>query len=676
VSVGTAPELRLLICDDSDDDAVLLVRHLRRGGLWVEYERAQTAAEVAGALRDRPPDLVISDYVMPGFTAEEALKLLHASGLDVPFIVVSGLIGEESAVTLMRAGAHDFVLKGRMVRLVPVVRRELTQAHARRERRAAEEALRVSEERFRQLTERIPDALFRVRIRPRLDVEYFSPAASVILGRNPEELCGDPSAVFSLVAPEDRALLRQAWENPMPGPLTIRWHRTDGTKVWTEQRAVALSDAEGRTVAFEGILRDITDQVQAAAEREALERQLHQVARLDSLGRLAGGIAHDFNNLLAVILGHTELALADSPEDTAENGVRANLLLVRQLAERGAGLTRQLLVFSRQESVAPEVVDVNEAVVLTEQVLRGAIGEDIEFVADLAPDLWRVMFDRSELERLLLNLVVNARKAMPDGGCLRIRTRNVPAAEREAGGESGGGRSGDGRSGAEPGPEAQPEPGADSGPRVRLSVADTGVGMRESIVDHVFEPFFTTDPSAGTGLGLSTAYGMVTVAGGRITIDSAPDAGTTVQVDLPAAPDAAPPAHGPEPAPPHGDGQTVLVVEDDDDVRELVIVMLSRSGYKVVAAASPEAALALDQTPDGYDAMVTDVVMPEMSGTALAERMWARHPELPVLLMSGYAAGGITEGFAPLGPVSLIRKPFTTTALLTALDQLLRSARA
>jgi len=639
-------QLRLLICDDSEDDAVLLVRHLRRGGLWVDHERAQTAAEVAHALRDRPPDLVISDYGMPGFTAEEALHLLHASGLDVPFIVVSGLIGEESAVTLMRAGAHDFVLKGRMVRLVPAVRRELGQAQARRDRRAAEEALRVSEERFRLLTERIPDALFRVRIHPKLEVEYFSPTASLILGRTPEELCGDPSTVFSLVAPEDRARLRQTWEKPGPEPLTVRWHRPDGAKVWTEQRAVPLSDPRGQTVAIEGILRDITDQVETAAEREALEQQLRQVERLDSLGRLAGGIAHDFNNLLAVILGHAELALAEVPEDS---GSRSHLQLVRKLAERGAGLTRQLLVFSRQEPLAPEIVDVNEAVVLTEQVLRGAIGEDIEFVTDLAPDLWQVTIDRSELERLLLNLVVNARQAMPGGGFLTIRTRNVPAHGPQAG---------------------------DGTASVRLSVADTGVGMRENVIEHVFEPFFTTDDSAGMGLGLSTAYGMVTAAGGRITVESAPGVGTTVQVDLPAVPDAAPPATGPEPEPPLGHGQTVLVVEDDDNVRELVTLMLSRSGYKIVPEPSPEQALALtEQSPNGFDALVTDIVMPEMSGTALAEHVWAANPDLPVLLMSGYTARGLSEGFVPRGPVSLIRKPFTTAALLTALNQLLRAGQ-
>jgi CheY-like chemotaxis protein len=312
------------------------------------------------------------------------------------------------------------------------------------------------------------------------------------------------------------------------------------------------------------------------------------------------------------------------------------------------------------------VVDVNEAVVLTEQVLRGAIGEDVEFVTDLAPDLWRVRIDRSELERLLLNLVVNARQAMPGGGSLTIRTRNVPAHEQEAD---------DGAAAAESGPEPGPSPSSGDGARVRLSVADTGVGMRESVIEHVFEPFFTTDAAGGMGLGLSTSYGMVTAAGGRITIESEPGVGTTVQVDLPALPNAVSPPAGPEPAPPPGRGQKVLVVEDDDDVRELVTLILSRSGYQVVPALSPEDALTLTRrSPDGFDALLTDIVMPEMSGTALAEQVWARCPDLPVLLMSGYTAHRLSEGFVPVGPVAMIRKPFTTAALLTAIDQLLRTA--
>ena len=635
--------IRLLICEDSDDDALLLVSHLRRGGLEVEAERVETAEQAAGALRDRPPDLVVSDYHMPGFGAERALELLHASGLDAPFILVSGRIGEEHAVTLMRAGAHDFVLKDRMARLVPVVRRELAQARARRERRDAQAALRVSERRFRVFAEHTPDVMFRYRVHPAEAVEYLSPACRDVLGRPAEELRGDPAALFALVAPEDRARLAEAWRRPDERPLVVRWRHPDGTDAWTEQRAIALHDAAGRLLVVEGILRDVTERVEADAQRDRLRQQLRQGERLESLGRLAGGIAHDFNNLLAVILGHTDLALADLPAGSAH---REGLELIRDLAGRGAALTRHLLVFSRQERLRPETLDANEAVADTERALRGAIGEDIEFTTHPAPGLWPVRIDRSELERLLLNLVSNARRAMPHGGALAIETRNVPGA--------------DGRE-----------------PRVRVTVTDTGTGMTQDVQAHAFDPFFTTDQHAGTGLGLSTAYGVVKAAGGEITLDSRPSGGTTVRIELPAHPGLAAPAAAPRPAPGRGRGQRLLVVEDDDAVRDLVAMMLRRGGYRAETTPTPAEALDLLRRPDaGLDALVTDMVMAGMTGIELAHAARVRDPELPVLLMSGYTAGTLPDGAALPEGMDLIRKPFTTEALLHAVAGVLHASDA
>lgn len=631
--------IRLLICEDSDDDAVLIATQLRRGGLRVDYERVCSACAVAEALRLRPPDIVISDYNMPGFGAEDALRLLHESGLDVPFILVSGRIGEESAVALMRTGANDFILKNQMARLVPAVRRELQQALARRERRVAQEALRRSEERFRLLAEGIPDALFRYRTEPCVEVEYFSGAAATILGVAPEELCGNPVTVLSLVWPQDRACLEASWRSPPAGPVVIRWRRPDGTDVWTEQRAAALRDGQGRTVAVEGILRDITDRVRADAQRERLEQQLRQVERLESLGRLAGGITHDFNNLLSVIVGHADLSLAELPADSR---ARENLEVLLKLAERGAAFTRQLLVFSRQEPLEPETLDVNEVVALAGQVLRSAVDVDVEFATRLAPDLWPVRIDRSELERLLLNLVSNARRAMPGGGTLTIRTCNVRLSD-----------AGD----------------APASRMVRLCVADTGVGMTHDVAGHAFEPYFTTDEEAGTGLGLAAAYGVVTAAGGTISLTSEPGGGTTVWIDLPAVSDARAAPPDPESPPPRGQGQRILVVEDDEDVRTVVSLMLSRADYEVVAAASPKDALAvLDEPGVSIDMLLTDIVMPGTSGIVLAEEVRDRLPGLPVLLMSGYTSGALPGDPVLPDGVSLIRKPFTTASLLRAVE--------
>ena len=641
-----AAPVRLLMCEDSADDAVLVVTHLRRHGLELSFERVDQADAAREALRERPPDLVISDYWMPGFGAEDALELVRDSGLDIPFILISGRIGEESATALMRAGAHDFVLKDQLARLVPVVRRELAQAEDRRQRRRAEATLRLSEQRFRLFADHTPDVMFRYRTHPIEEVEYVSPAAHAVLGRTPQELSGDPATLFALVAPEDREALRAAWHSPNPQPLVVRWQRPDGADTWTEQRAVALRDADGRVGAVEGILRDITDRVRADRQRDALQQQLRQAERLESMGRLAGGIAHDFNNLLAVILGHTDLALADLPPDSPH---RPGMAAIHTLAERGAKLTRQLLVFSRQEPLRPEILDANEVVADTERVLRGAIGEDVEFVTRPAPDLRPIRIDRSELERLLLNLVANARRAMPDGGRLVIETANLVRQDA-----------------------AQEADGGQAAALVRLSVSDTGTGMSEQVRKHAFEPYFTTDASAGTGLGLAAAYGVVKAAGGEISIRSEPGAGTVVRVDLPALERPAPAPAAAESAPGRGRGQRLLVVEDDDAVRDLVCQMAARNGYRTISAASPDEALRrYGEDAGSIDLLLTDLVMSGMSGVELAEAVREQSPALPVLLMSGHTAGTL-PGDRPLCEgVALIRKPFTTVALLAAIGEVL-----
>jgi PAS domain S-box-containing protein len=637
--------IQLLIVEDSDDDALLLLRQFHRASIEVESQRVQTADGLAEALRRNPPDVVICDYNMPAFSAHEALAQVRAQpSLDVPFILVSGEVGEETAAALMRAGAHDFVLKDRLTRLVPAVERELREAADRRQRRTAQSALRDSEERFRLIAEHAQDIIFRYRWEPKPAVEYVSPAVSAIIGYSPDELYADPTLLFTLIEPEDREPFEASWRSPEPEPLTVRWRRRGGGLAYMEQRAAAVRDPAGKVVAVEGILRDTTERVLVERERHRLEHQLRQNERLDSLGHLAGGVAHDFNNLLAVITGYCGMVADSLAED---DPCRADIEGIAKAAERGASLTRQLLIFSRLEPSRLETVDLNMVVSETGDLLRRTLGEDVHFITHLDGNLRSVNVDRSKMEQVLLNLVMNARAAMPSGGELTITTQNCDDVD------------------------------AVGGAAICLSVTDVGTGMEPEVAQRAFEPFFTTRPKGqGTGLGLATAYGAVTDAGGVIELDSELGRGTTVRVCLPASA-AQPPAVAPPSAePPIGHGESVLLVEDEDAVREVVLRILTRSGYRVREVGAPLEALKIFAAgTDHFDVLLTDIVMPGMSGTQLASRLREMRPELPVLFMSGYTTGPAPGGHELPSDGSLLHKPFDRPALLEALDRVLKAAR-
>jgi PAS domain S-box-containing protein len=626
----TTMPVRVLIIDDSADDALLIVTHLRRGGIELTYERAETMQALAETLTARPPDIVLCDYNLPGFSAEDALRMVQDSRLDVSFILVSGAVGEETAAAIMKAGAHDFILKDRLSRLVPAVERELQDAQVRRQRRGAEAALRASEERFRLLAEHVQDIIFRYRLVPEPGFEYISPAVTGLTGHQPEELYLNPALVFSPMEPEDRSAVEASWRSPEPSPLITRWRRPDGAIAWTEQRAVGVRDHSGQVIAVEGILRDVTSQVLADQERERMDRELRQIDRLDSIGRLAGGIAHDFNNTLAVIMAYADEVTTSLPDG---HPAGQDALKIVQAAEHAAALTRQLLIFSRLEPSQPETLNLADVVADIEQLLRRTIGEDIEFVTLLQADLHPVTIDRSKIEQVIINLVMNSRSAMPDGGRLCIEAANIDRDQRAL---------------------------------VSLTVTDTGSGMTPEVAQHAFEPFFTTKgPGQGTGLGLATVYGVVKEAGGDVRLASQPDRGTTITVLLPAADREIIQAQVTRPAAADGPDHVILVVEDEDAVRDVVTRILRRAGYQVIPAAGPKDALEIiADSAVRIDAMLTDVVMPDMSGPQLAERMRDARPQAPVLLMSGYTAGALPRGPQAAGDLPLIRKPFNAETLL------------
>jgi signal transduction histidine kinase/CheY-like chemotaxis protein len=379
--------------------------------------------------------------------------------------------------------------------------------------------------------------------------------------------------------------------------------------------------------------------LEAEVERKRLEGKLHQLQRMESLGQLAGGVAHDFNNLLAVI---SNCASFVSEELDDKEAAQNDLGQIRVAAERAAQLTRQLLAFAGQKVLKPEVFDVNQVIATVGQLLHRTIGEHVELSISLSTDPWLVEADPGQLEQVLVNLAVNARDAMPDGGLLTIDTENIEIDEAYT----------------------ETHPGLSPGRYVRVRVSDTGSGMEQAVLDHVFEPFFTTKPRGeGTGLGLPMVFGIVAQAGGEIQFYSEPGIGTTCRVLLPATDRT--PAIGPSPTEArdlHGT-ETVLVVEDEDALRDVVWRILSRNGYVVLMCANGPEAIALVESHTGViDLLLTDAIMPLMLGTEVATRIQELLPGLLVLYMSGYARPVLGPTLGEV--VALVEKPFSEQLLL------------
>lgn len=520
-----------------------------------------------------------------------------------------------------------------------------------------ERTLRESENRFRLLAENSVDVVWSMDLEGRFT--YVSPSIVRLRGYTPQEAMEQP--LERMLLPEGLKLFHEQvgrvladlaarGDSDRSGTFEIEMPRKDGTRVWTEVTASVMRDLDGKVVGIQGTSRDITWRRQAEEERRRLQEQLLQAQKLESVARLAGGVAHDFNNLLSVILNGSGFALDTLPED---HPARPDLLEVIRAAERAASLVHQLLAFSRRQALQPVPLNLNRVIAGIEEMLHRVLGEDIELVCRPAPDLWLVRADPARTEQLLMNLAVNARDAMPDGGRLVIETGNVEVDAEFAGRHHG----------------------MVAGPHVLLSVADTGCGMDEQTRARIFEPFFTTkDRNKGTGLGLSTVHGIVQQSGGHLWVYSELGKGTVVKIYLPREPAAAevePPPPAVAPARLTGD-ETILVVENEPAVREVAARALRAAGYSVLLAADGEEALRVVERFAGpVHLLLTDVVMPRLGGWPLAQRLVAAHPGLKVVYMSGFA-GNVVEGHEELeAGASFLAKPFTTTALVRKIRETL-----
>jgi PAS domain S-box-containing protein len=794
--------LRLLIVEDSEDDALLIVRDLKRGGFEPDFTRVDSAAAFRAAVDRGMWDIIVSDFNMPQFTGTDALKLLRATDQDTPFIFVSGTIGEDVAVEAMRAGAQDYVIKGNLKRLVPAIERELADAAVRRERRASEARYRLlfarhphplwlfdretlrfldvneaavrdygySREEFLGMTieairpsDDVPalrdrlhtgqpglhaptlwrhrkkdgtlidvqitshdldihgrptrlvsaiDVTARKRAEDALKARERQQGAVALLGQlaiEATDLTTLMTAAASLVSetldvpytkvlertPNGSSLLVRAgvgWREGYVGdakievdpdseagytlehnePIIVRDLRTEtrfhGAAILRDHGIVS-----GMTVVIPGqqrpfgvlgahadrprefthddihFLQAVAHILGTAVDRDRAETTLRQSQRLESVGRLAGGVAHDFNNVLTAIFGYADLLAEELP--TGSPG-REDLREIRTAAERAAGLTRQLLAFSRQQVLQPVVLNMNDVVENLEKMLIRLIGEDVVLQTHLSPDMGNIRADAGQLEQVIVNLIVNARDAMPGGGKLTIETANAELGEAYA----------DAHRPVVP------------GRYVMLAVSDTGTGMDAVTKARLFEPFFTTKTAGkGTGLGLATVYGIVKQSGGYIWVYSELGHGTTFKVYLPQV--EAPAEAVREPAATTGTPvgtETVLLAEDDAMLRPLARELLVKLGYRVLEASNSAAALAAARAHQGeIHLLISDVVMPGESGVQLARQIMADRPQLRVLYISGYTDEAVVRHGLLAPGVNFLQKPFTPAVLARKVREVL-----
>jgi two-component system cell cycle sensor histidine kinase/response regulator CckA len=512
------------------------------------------------------------------------------------------------------------------------------------DRRKAEHALIEAENKFRALIEQVAAISYIAELGIEGQWLYVSPQVEAILGYTPDEWLANSKEWVEHIPAEDRGIVHTAEQASSRGErfqAEYRLIRKDGRIIWVSDTAVVVRGSDSHPV-MEGLIVDITD-------RKLLENQLQQAHRMEAVGRLAGGIAHDFNNLLTIIKGYAELAASRHGVSPALN---ADIQQIGNAAERASTLVRQLLAFSRKQVMQPRSIDLNTIVLGLDSLLRRLMSEDIEMMTHCEDIVGTVRADPAQIEQVIMNLVVNARDAMPNGGQLTVETANVQLDSTYAR------------------DHATVRPGA----YVMLAVSDTGTGMDPETQAHIFEPFYTTKGGGhGTGLGLSTVYGIVKQSGGYIWVYSERGKGTTFKVYLPIidAPVEVKAQAQEVPSAKKGT-EAILLVEDEEAVRELARVVLQAQGYQVIEAQNPRHAEELSQIhSEEVQLLLTDVVMPGMSGRDLARRITSKHPKIRVLYMSGYTDNVIASGGVLERGVSFLQKPFTPRALAAKVREVL-----
>ena len=628
--------LRVLLVEDNPRDAKLVIAVLKRSGYCLTIDTVTSLASFQEQLERSDREVILADYNLRDWTALEALQALKNSGRDIPFIVVTGTLGDEAAVEVIQRGASDYVLKDRLARLPSAIQRALEEKTLREERKESEKALRASEAAFRGLFESAPDAIVLVNEDGRITL--VNAHAESIFGYARKELIGKPVEMLLPERFRERHIgHRTAFQaNPtirrMGVGIELFALRKDGVEIPVEVTLSPLRTNEHTEIL--SIIRDVS-------ERKQLELQLSQSQKMEAIGRLAGGVAHDFNNHLGVIIGYSELLLDRLPPG---DPLRKSATMIREAGQRSASLTRQLLAFSRRQIFEPKVLDLNAVVSDIDSMLRPLIGEDVELVTLLDPSLGKLRADPAQVDQIIMNLAVNARDAMPHGGRLILQTSNADLDEAYAS------------------KHATVKPGH----YVMLAVSDNGTGMDKQTQEQIFEPFFTTkEKGQGTGLGLSMVYGIVKQSGGYIWVYSELGQGTTFKIYLPRMDqDVADASAEPVLRPASTGQEIVLVVEDEGMLRELFCEFLRESGYTVLAAGTGEEAVEISSRHQGpIHLLLTDAVMPGIRGRELAHSLEQRRPDMKVLFVSGYTDDSVLRGGLVQPGTAFLQKPFSRGAL-------------
>lgn len=637
--MNTRPEagrpIKVLIVEDSEDDARLAMRTLRKGGFAPAFRRVQDLAGVTAAFEAERWDAVLSDFRLPGFNGVDALTAFRQTGLDIPFIFFSGTIGEDIAVEAMKAGASDYVMKQNLARLAPAMDRELAQAAIRAQHRQAQTDLKLSCDRYVDLYDFAPVGYLTLSGETGL-IEQANLTGADMLASKREDLLGAPFDRF--VAPHEIESWRQHFSRDLrhggKQRLELVLHDGRGAAFYTQLDCLRT----GSTVRVS--LTDISDCKRAEADMRQFEAQLREVQKMESLGTLAGGIAHDFNNILGAILGN--VALARDEVVAGQETLLVSLDEIQKASFRARDLVQQILAFSRHEPQQLVTQPLRPVVEETRNLLRATLPAGVELEACLTDVPLHVHADATQVQQVVMNLCANAWHALPGGsGKIVIGLEQVELADAEVRTQSGA---------------------LACGAHAHLWVRDNGSGMDAETRERIFEPFFTTKPvGQGTGLGLSVVHGILSAHGGAIAVESAPGEGSTFNFYLPLVPASQVPATAPtlSAAPSHsrGRGQHVMYVDDDAMMVLMVERILERAGYRVTGFLDARAAVAaVRHRPGDFDMIVTDFNMPGFSGLDVARELVCIRPDLPVVIGSGYITDELRTEALRLGVCGLLEK--------------------